>query len=108
MPPLFLESLARNRRDRPQHPSLLHEGRVVTFEEVDRATNRFAHVLHDLGVARGDRVTIALANSIEWVISALGVLKSGAILNPVNPTLGATELGYVLAHADPRVIVTSA
>jgi crotonobetaine/carnitine-CoA ligase len=105
---LFLENLARNRAERPGAAYLLHEGRSVTFEEFDRATNRFANVLRELGVRKGDRVTVALANSIEWVVAAFGALKAGGILNPVNPALGVTELGYVLGHAEPRVIVTSA
>jgi acyl-CoA synthetase (AMP-forming)/AMP-acid ligase II len=57
-------------------------------------------------VQPGDRVTLALGNSLAYVTAAFAVLKSGAILNPVNPTLGAAELGYVLAHAAPRLVVT--
>src|SRR5262249_13209226 len=87
---------------------ILHEGRRVTFREFDRATNRAARALHSLGVGKGDRVTLALGNSIEWPIAAFGVLKAGAILNPANPGLGANELGYILCHAEPRVIVTNA
>src|SRR5262249_15750049 len=45
-------------------------------------------------------------NSIEYVVAAFGALKAGAVLNPVNPALGADELGYILTHAQPRVIVT--
>lgn len=103
---LFLDNLERNRRERPNDPYLLHEGRTVTFEEFDRATNRFARVLGRLGIVKGDRVTVALGNSVEWVTAAFGALKAGAILNPVNPTLGSAELGFVLGHAEPRVIVT--
>lgn len=105
---LFLDHLARNRRQRPDHPYLLHEGRTVTFAEIDRATNRFARALGSLGVRKGDRVTLALGNSVEWVTAAFGALKAGAILNPVNPALGTAELGYVIGHAEPRVIVTAA
>lgn len=103
---LFLDNLERNRRERPGHPYLLHEGRTLTFEEFDRETNRFARALVELGVRKGDRVTVALGNSIEWVVAAFGTLKAGGILNPVNPTLGTAELGYVLGHAEPRVVVT--
>jgi len=103
---LFLDNLERNRRERPDHPYLLHEDRRVTFEEFDRRTNRFARALKELGVRKGDRVTVALGNSIEWVVAAFGTLKAGGILNPVNPALGTAELAYVLGHAEPRVVVT--
>src|SRR5262245_5884889 len=105
---LLIDNLARNRRERGDHPYILHEGRSVSFREFDDLTNRVAHALRTLGVVKGDRVTVALGNSVEWLVAAFGALKAGAILNPVNPALGASELSYVLGHAEPRVIVTNA
>ncbi len=105
---LFVEHLSRNRRERGEHPYILHEGRVVTFAEFDRLTNRAAHALRALGVEKGDRVTLALGNSVEWLVAAFATLKAGAILNPVNPQLGAGELSYVIGHAEPRVLLTAA
>jgi acyl-CoA synthetase (AMP-forming)/AMP-acid ligase II len=105
---LFLDQIARNRRERPDHAAILHEGRRITFAELDRATNRMANALRGLGVAKGDRVTLALGNSIEWVVAAFGALKAGAILNPVNPDLGREELGFILGHAEPRIVIVSA
>jgi acyl-CoA synthetase (AMP-forming)/AMP-acid ligase II len=102
----FLEEVAETCRRRADHPYVVHDGRRVTFGEFDRLTNRSARALRTLGVVPGDRVTVGLGNSIEWLIGAFGALKAGGILNPVNPGLGAKELGYVLSHAAPRVIVT--
>ncbi len=105
---LLIDNLAKNRRERGAHPYLLHEGRTVSFEEFDRLTNQAAHALRALGVVKGDRVTIGLGNSVEYLVAAFATLKVGAILNPVNPTLGAGELSYVIGHAEPRVLVTAA
>ena len=60
------------------------------------------------GVVRGDRVTLACGNSLEYVVAAFGVLKAGGVLNPINPTLGAAELAYIVGHAEPRVLVADA
>jgi carnitine-CoA ligase len=89
-----------------EHPFLRHDGRMVTYGEFDRLSNRAAHALRSLAVTKGDRVTLALGNSIEYLATAFGVLKLGAILHPINPALGANELGYILGHAEPRVVVT--
>ena len=62
------------------------------------------HALRELGVVKGDRVTLALGNSVEYLVAAFGVLKSGAVLHPINPALGSSELGYILGHAAPRAI----
>ena len=105
---MLLDVLARHVRERGARPFLRHGGRTVSYAEIDAATNRAANALAARGVVKGDRVTLALGNSVEYVVAALGVLKAGAILNPVNPALGGQELSYVLGHADPRVVVTDA
>ncbi len=101
----LLAALARDVAERGAHPFILHAGRRVSYAEFDRMTNRAAHALRDLGVAKGDRVTLALGNSVEYLVAAFGILKAGGVLNPVNPALGAGELGYILGHAEPKVVI---
>ena len=105
---MILDVLARHVAARGTHPFLRHEGRSVSYAEFDRLANRAAHALRGFGVARGDRVTLAHGNALEYVVAAFGVLKAGAVLNPVNPGLGADELRYILGHAEPRLVVTDA
>jgi carnitine-CoA ligase len=105
---LILDVLARHVAERSDQAFIAHAGRRVTYGEFDRLSNRAAHALRSLGVTKGDRVTLALGNSIEYVVAAFGLLKAGAVLNPLNPSLGAQELTYILGHAAPRVIVTDA
>ena len=105
---MLLETLGRHVRERGARPFLRHAGRTVSYAEFDALSNRAANALGGRGVVKGDRVTVALGNSVEYVVAAIGVLKSGAILHPVNAALGASELSYVLGHADPRVVVTDA
>ena len=104
----LLEVLARHLTSRRDQPFILHGGSRLTYGEFDRLTNRTAHVLRGLGVEAGDRVTLALGNSLHWVAAAFGALKIGAIVHPVNPALGAGELRYIVGHAEPRVVVTDA
>ena len=105
---MILDVLAHNVATRGDQPFILHDGRRVTYAEFDRLTNRTASALRTFGVEKGDRVTLALGNSVEYVVAAFGLLKAGAILNPVNAALGVGELGYILGHATPRVIITDA
>ena len=105
---MLLDVLAHHVRERGGRAFLRHGGRTVSYAEFDRLTNRAANGLVARGVVKGDRVTLALGNSVDYVVAAVGVLKAGAILNPVNPALGAAELSYVLGHADPRLVVTDA
>src|SRR5262249_4482876 len=93
---------------RGTHPFLRHDGRALSYAAFDRLSNRAAHALRGLGVERGDRVTLALGNSPDYVVAAFGVLKAGGGLNPAHPRRGAGELGSILGHAGPRVVVTDA
>ena len=105
---MILDVLARQVTTRGDRVFLRHEGRAVTYAEFDKLANRAANALRDLDVEPGERVTLALGNSIEYVVAAFGVLRAGAILNPVNPGLGASELAYILKHCEPQVVVTDA
>ena len=104
----LLAALEHAVAERGAHPFVLHEGRGVAYAELDRLANRAAHALGGLGVGKGDRVTLAMGNSVEYLVAAFGILKIGGVLNPVNPALGARELGYILGHAEPKVVITDA
>ena len=105
---MILRVLARQAATRGDRAFLRHEGRDVTYAELDRLSNRAAHALRGHGVERGDRVTLACGNSLNYVVAAFGVLKAGGVLHPINPGLGAAELGYIVGHAAPRVLVADA
>jgi acyl-CoA synthetase (AMP-forming)/AMP-acid ligase II len=105
---LITELIVERARSRGAHPFLVHAGRTVGYAEFDRLTNQAAHALGSIGVGKGDRVTLAVGNSVEYLVTAFGVLKAGAILHPINPGLGESELRYIVGHAAPRVIVADA
>jgi carnitine-CoA ligase len=103
----FLDYLTRNVQTRGDHVFAIHEGRRVTYRDFDALVNQCAHALRSLGLVKGDRVTIAMSNGIEYLVAAFGTQKAGGVLNPVNPMLGAGELAYILEHAVPRIVITT-
>lgn len=54
------------------------EERRLTFKDVSLASNKFANVMRDLGVERGDRVMVVLGKVPEWQVILTGLLKLGA------------------------------
>ena len=93
---MLLDVLRRHVRERGERPFLRHAGRTVPYAEFDRLTNRAANALAARGVVKGDRVTLALGNSVEYVVAAFGILKAGGVLTPLNPALG-------VGHDQPRL-----
>ncbi len=89
----------------PDHLAVTDERRSVTRRELDDLANRTAHALQDKGVQAGDRVTIALPNSIEFVATTIACWSLGATPQPVSARLPQRELDAIIELAQPRVVV---
>jgi len=73
----------------------------VTYSELDGLANRFANLLRESGVRRGDRVVIALENSIEMVAGYFGAMKAGAVAVPLPHGPRSDRLANVILDCAP-------
>ncbi len=79
--------------------------REITWKEFDVKANRFANLLFTRGIKRGDKVAILMMNCLEWLPIYFGILKTGAIVVPMNYRYSADEIKYCLDLADVRMLV---
>ncbi|MFC4943593.1 class I adenylate-forming enzyme family protein [Pseudonocardia sp. GCM10023141] len=77
---------------------------ALTYGELDRRANRFAHLLLRLGVGRGDVVASMARNSVDVVAAYYGALKIGAAFTGINALYRAAEVAHQLGHAEPAVV----
>ena len=82
------------------------EVRRLSYDDVGAEAERVRAALAEAGVGPGDRVAIAMSNQSRWLTSAIGVFWSNATLVPVDYKLTATEQAEVLAHAEPKLLIT--
>jgi len=82
------------------------EGQEYTNTDLERFSNRLANGLQKMRLQKGDRVILFLPNIPEVCISQLAVLKIGAIVVPVNPSLTPQELSYIINHSEALTIIT--
>jgi long-chain acyl-CoA synthetase len=92
-------------KTRPDHPAVIFYGHVTTYAELDAQSDRFAALLMQKGVGKGDRVAVFLPNCPQFHIVFFGILKLAAIHVPVSPLSRAFELAYELNDTDAEVIV---
>lgn len=78
-----------------------------TFFELARVSNKFANMLSELGVVKGDRVFIFLERVPEVYISALGTLKIGAIIGPLFSAFGPDAVKDRLLDSGSKILITS-
>ena len=80
-------------------------GARVTYAELDAAASKWAILLHERGVRRGDRVAVLSGNRSEVIALFYGCARVGAALVPLNWRLSAAELSRVLADAQVALVV---
>lgn len=104
-----IRQLLELRRDSSPHREFLFsepDGRVFTYLEFDREVNRAANMLLELGARRGDRVSLFLNNSAEYLIFYFACFKIGAWANPINALLKWPEVQYIISHSGSQIAVT--
>ena len=79
--------------------------REITWRDFDIKANRFANLLFTRGVKKGDKIAILLMNCLEWLPIYFGILKTGAIVVPMNYRYSAEEIKYCLELSDARMLV---
>ncbi|MEO3972428.1 amino acid adenylation domain-containing protein [Streptomyces sp. CAU 1734] len=79
--------------------------RVVSYGELDGASDRVAGWLRGRGVGRGDRVAVRLERSADLIAALLGVWKAGAAYVPVDGAYPAERVAFVLEDSAPAVTI---
>jgi acetyl-CoA synthetase len=97
---------------RGDHLALLWEDHTglrkrFTFDDLRRHSNAWAHKLAELGVNPGDRVCLFVDRVPDLYFAFLGILKLGAVAQPLFSQFMADALEVRLADADTRAVITT-
>src|SRR3954454_17936325 len=76
----------------------------IDYAELGVAVGEVARGLIDLGIARGDRVSILANTRPEWTYANLGILAAGAASVSIYQTNSPEECRYVLGHSESRAV----
>ena len=93
----------------PDKIALMHRGRGgryegITYGTLQNLVNRVALSIQAMGLKKGDTVAIFSHNRPEWAIVDLAVLKMGAIVVPIYPTLMPPNVKYILNDSATRLV----
>ena len=92
-------------RIHPAKPAVVHYGHVLSYADLDAASDRFAALLAAHGVRPGERVAVFLPNMPQYHIVFFGILKAGAVHVPVSPMSRAFELAHELHDTQAVLLV---
>src|SRR5690606_24629248 len=101
---LFEDQVVRT----PDAVAVVFEGVELTYRELNEQSNQLAHCLReDYGVLQGDLVGILLDRSEWFVVSMLGVLKSGGAYVPIDPAYPNERVGYFIKDTGVKLLVST-
>ncbi|GAA0907528.1 non-ribosomal peptide synthetase [Virgisporangium aurantiacum] len=86
-------------------PAVVADDAVLSYGELDRAANRLAHRLRELGVGPDTVVGVCAARSARLIVGLLGVWRAGGAYLPLDADYPAPRLTYMLADSGARVLI---
>lgn len=93
----ILEQHAARRADRP---AVVSKNVRLTYGQLDAAAGRIANGLAALGIGPGDHVALSCPNLPYFPMAYFGILKTGAVVVPLNVLLKPREIAYHLKDSD--------
>ena len=90
----------------PDHIAVIYGDEQLTYAAFYARCRRFASVLADHGIGRGDTVSVMLANTPTMLEAHYAVPMCGAVLHSMNTRLDATNIAFQLDHGESKVLIT--
>ncbi len=102
---LLHEWVTRAAEADPDGRALVRTDEVLTYEDLERTSNRLARALREVGCRRGDRVAFLLPRTPMALAVIVGILKADCIYVPLEVRSPAARLAKVIARCEPTVIL---
>jgi long-chain acyl-CoA synthetase len=83
------------------------DARSYSYAEFDGAVNRTVRMLAARGVGKGNKVSLLMPNSAEYIIAYFACFKLGALAGPINSLLKPPEMAYVIGNSEAKVLLVS-
>lgn len=81
------------------------ENREVSFGEISQTSNGIGNSLAELGLEKGDRVSVMVDNKLQTLFGFFGILKAGGVYCPINTDYKGSILSYQLNDTDPTLLI---
>jgi fatty-acyl-CoA synthase len=97
--------LARAARVFPDYPAIVHGDRTYSYTEFYARSRQLGSALTKLGIGKNDTVSVMLANTPPMLEAKFGAPMTGAVLHSINTRLDASNIAFMLDHAETKVLV---
>src|SRR5215469_13800972 len=98
---LLREAAVRN----PDRPAIIYHDLMLTYREVVSMVNCIANGLDKLGLKKGDRICLLMANRPEYTVTFIAAASMGIVVSPMNPAYKEREIAYQLENSEAKAIL---
>ena len=102
---LLGEMMARNARKFPNKEALVYGDTRLNYRQFNARINRLAHALMDVGVKKGDKVSILAYNCNQFMETYFALAKIGGVAVPINFRLHPQEMTYIVNQSDAKALI---
>lgn len=99
----------------PRYQKLFNKQDMLTYkvdgvwksysaQEVLEDANLISFALFDMGLQKGDKLSIISPNRPEWIMTNMGIMEAGCINVPIYPTISQKDLQYILNDAEVKYV----
>uniref|UniRef100_A0A8B9EZL1 long-chain-fatty-acid--CoA ligase n=1 Tax=Amazona collaria TaxID=241587 RepID=A0A8B9EZL1_9PSIT len=104
-----LDKFVKLAEKQPHKPFLIYEGKVHTYRDVDRKSNRVAQVfLHHGALKKGDTVALLMGNEPDFIHVWFGLAKLGCVVAFLNFNVRSRSLLHCVSSCEPKILVVGA
>ncbi|MDP2854226.1 MAG: long-chain fatty acid--CoA ligase [Smithellaceae bacterium] len=90
----------------PDDVAMTFNDQDTSYRELNEKVNKFALVLENSGVKKGDRIAFIMVNSPTYVIAFFAAMKLGAIVANISVGISGEELIHCLNNAEVATVIT--
>ncbi len=103
----FIDMFRQQAGKTPDKTALVFKENRYSYSELDELTDKIARFINSKGVGRGDVVAALLERGEYMTIVSIGILKSGAAYEPLDPTYPTERLQFMIKDASAKLLIAN-
>ncbi len=93
-------------QETPEAAAIKFQGQTLSYETLDVLSNQLAQYLQQKGLVKGSLVAVCMDRSINMIVAILGIIKSGGVYVPIDPSYPEFRINYMMADSGALLVLT--
>ena len=101
----IVDMFRRRAEEHPDNIAVCYKDKKITYGEMDDLTDRLAAYINSKGIGKDEYVAILIPRCEQMPVTTMGVSKSGAAFQPLDPTYPVERLTFMMEDSKVRLLI---